>query len=93
MTPAGLGYLSTLAALGTTREGHRDVIYSRTGLMDGLGSLGDTAPGITGIAAVDQFLYTVEGKLTDFQTAMTVTTISSLAAAICGVLLIMDRKR
>lgn len=62
-----------------------------------LGALGDVAPtrpSITGIDSVDRMLYNVEDQLETFKLAMTVTTISSLAAAICGVLLILDgRKR
>lgn len=61
--------------------------------MTGFAGLDGTAPSITGIDVVDQVLYNVKGKLDDFQTAMTVTTISSLAAALCGVILIIDSGR
>jgi len=51
-------------------------------------------PAITGVDSVDRMLYDVRDKLETFELAMTVTTISSMAAAIGVVLLIWDgRKR
>lgn len=64
------------------------------GTYQGLNGLGDAAvarPSITGVESIDKFLYDAEDELATFKLAMTITTISSLAAAIAGVILILDR--
>src|SRR5262249_22262898 len=93
---AGLSYLGYL---GTTlaEEEHRNQMMQESGgaslgvLLAGLGDA--TAPSITGIDSVDKIIYDVKGQLDEFKMAMTITTISSLAAAISGVLLILDKAR
>lgn len=82
--------LNYLGVLGDARRDDGDEDLSGFG---GLSDLGPTMPSITGVDSIDRVIYDVKGKLDDFETAMTVTTISSLAAAIGVVLLIVDRKR
>lgn len=86
-------YLSGLSSLGSTLSYDALQEDDKQGIFQGLGALGDasTLPSITGITAVDQFLYGVEDELSTFKLAMTITTIASLAGAIAGVLLLLDR--
>jgi len=64
----------------------------KLGTWQGLGDI--SRPSITGIDAVDKVFYNVQDQLETFKLAMTITTISSLAAGIGVVLLILDgRKR
>jgi hypothetical protein len=84
---------SQLSALGSLLAYEQSQNDDGQGTFQGFGALGDTAlePSITGITGVDSFLYNVQDQLDTFKLAMTITTISSLAAAIAGVLLVLDR--
>jgi hypothetical protein len=91
----GLAYLGSTLSMEEygnqmSQEGEQSEFIG----LAGLGFLGDaTAPAITGISAIDGFIYQAQSQLAEFKMAMTVTTISSLAAAICGVLLIIDSRK
>jgi hypothetical protein len=61
----------------------------KLGTFQGFGDV-TARPSITGIDAVDKMLYSIEDQLATAKLAMTVTTISSLAAAIAGVILVFD---
>lgn len=88
-----LTFLHGLRGLGSTLSYMQTQDDDKLGTFQGLGALGATAPSITGIDSVDQFLYNVQDQLSTFKLAMTITTISSLAAGIAGVLLILDRRK
>jgi hypothetical protein len=86
-----IGGMSGLGVTGSTLSYEQTQDDDGTGTFQGLAGLGDvTVPSITGIDAVDKVLYTIQEQLDTFKLAMTVTTISSLAAAVAGVILVLD---
>jgi len=88
-----------LSALGTILGRKDDDGGDEVTGYAGLTGLGDTVagttsrPSITGVDAVDKMLYSVEDQLATFKLAMTITTVSSLAAALAGIILILDSGR
>ena len=84
-------YLSRLGSPAETLES--EGVTNMGVLLAGLGGAVATRPSITGIDSVDKMLYDVKDSLEDFKTATTVTTISSIAAALCGVLLLIRTRK
>lgn len=86
------GTLSFLGSLGRAPEASEDDDraggYQPATNFGALGALGDTAPSITGIDAVDKILYKVSDSLDNLNTALTITTVASTVAALCGLALL-----
>jgi hypothetical protein len=93
-----------LSALGSVLSYEQTQEDDGVGSFQGLAGFGDVAtpglaggmttrPSITGIDAVDRMLYSVEDQLATFKLAMTITTVSSLAAAMASIILILDSGR
>lgn len=79
--------LSFLGSLGVVSSDDDDRAQGYQ-VSTNLGGLGNTMPSITGIDAVDRVINKVTKSLDDLETALTISTIASTTAALCGILLL-----